>query len=497
MSTHPLSLVEIRHHLGQFLSKRSLKACVLVSRDWRDSFEPWLWSDTEVKWSSPTQTSPPQARLVQNAHMIHRLEFQRGTLHFVAFNQLTCPRLQSLNLLDINPTLISRPLGAPEPILPEERMIERHRANLRHISINLDPWRRDTTRIWAVIASCTQLDQLKITRGKVKRQSWPGCWQALSRVRSLDIEVDFLDAIEEEDEPPWSTFEGCEPARITELTLSCQGLSKMALYQLLKRCPELKALTMSGRTSVAVEGHAIAILVLCLKRLNGCQNLVSLNIPSAHLEADLVNFLETRSQVGLEQLSVATSRFGPVSWSVLKAGIYHSSTLKVLDLKQCDRVSREMVHDILCTLEGLEVFYAPLITNVEMEQDSRPWVSLRLQTLCLTIAVTSRSAQTVVFQRLATLVNLKQLWMDRTRLQSGLLPIRLGLDLGLNLLGNLGSLEELSLQGTDHVVGYDESAWIKAHWPNLQKLLDGAAYPILFGIRKKSTCRRDTQTAAV
>jgi len=49
MSTpRPLEIPELRHHVAQFLERRELTACALVSRDWHRSFVPYVWQSLDI-----------------------------------------------------------------------------------------------------------------------------------------------------------------------------------------------------------------------------------------------------------------------------------------------------------------------------------------------------------------------------------------------------------------------------------------------------------------
>ncbi|KAG0052679.1 cms1 ribosomal small subunit [Gryganskiella cystojenkinii] len=477
---HPLGLLEIRLHIAQFLSKSSLKSCILVCQEWRETFAPWLWHDVVVQWVSHTETKPPVDKLVSNVQLMHRLEFKMGTLRLVVRDHLTCPNLRTLNMMDTTPTVVlPRRVGEPTIVLPEERMILRHCGTLQEITLSLDPWKRDQTSIWKALASCQRLEFLTVTQGRVSRMTWSYCWKIWSRLRTLDMSVYFDDQIEVEDDEehfsPWTLHDDYTTARIEDLTFrQCKGLSNTSLLCFLLHCPSLRSLTFCHPEQGFEVKRIMALLVQCIRVDKGCPNLVSLKLDSnLYNEEDLVEFLETRSEVGLEHLSLQDSSFGPTSWKVLKGGTFHSRSLRVLALRDCLSVSNAMVQDMLCTLEGLEIFSATSLTNLELDQDPRPWVCRRLVSLTVALEVTSGSINFVFMERLAKLERLKVLRMGLTTLLSpGLQPLRLRMDSGMGLLENLHKLEEISLQGSGHEIGYNENMFIKKNWPYFKCLFD-------------------------
>ncbi|KAI8352332.1 hypothetical protein B0O80DRAFT_499630 [Mortierella sp. GBAus27b] len=92
-----------------------------------------------------------------------------------------------------------------------------------------------------------------------------------------------------------------------------------------------------------------------------------------------------------------------------------------------------------------------------------------------------REMQGQVYDRLARLVNLEELWLGNgTLLPSACLPyeeryfqvncLELSLDSGLEKLAGLKSLRELNVWGMDHNIRLKEAQWMTKHWPQLEAL---------------------------
>ncbi|KAG0051562.1 hypothetical protein BGZ83_003571 [Gryganskiella cystojenkinii] len=63
MRLNPLDLPEIKENLAQYLDFETLAACILVARDWRDSFTPFLFRDLNLGLERSSDMLPPLAEI--------------------------------------------------------------------------------------------------------------------------------------------------------------------------------------------------------------------------------------------------------------------------------------------------------------------------------------------------------------------------------------------------------------------------------------------------
>ncbi|KAG0052675.1 hypothetical protein BGZ83_002284 [Gryganskiella cystojenkinii] len=289
----PLDLAEIRLYLVPFLSSESLRFCVLVSRAWKDSFEPFLWQDVIVRddGTSPTALLPPIQKLIENAVRVRRLCFTRGTLRrtikatqppaqsstsssssMLSTLDLFFPRLQALDMLQYDPAdqneefehfahgPVKKQSSADAP-LPEEIVLSKHAATLQDLSLTVNPWQLKATRIWNTIAICAKLERLVVMDSKIEREHWSIFWRILCsgtiKVLSLSILFDD-DPVATSPLLPWNTPMGYGAGmttRIQNLTFRIPKAMRLRpLVEILKRCPELTVLTLEmERSSISTD----------------------------------------------------------------------------------------------------------------------------------------------------------------------------------------------------------------------------------------------------
>lgn len=61
----------------------------------------------------------------------------------------------------------------------------------------------------------------------------------------------------------------------------------------------------------------------------------------------------------------------------------HLKTLTDLNLRDCNILSAEAIHLMLCEMPSLKVFVATAVEDKEMIEDPRPWVCLDVKELTL------------------------------------------------------------------------------------------------------------------
>ncbi|KAG0052684.1 hypothetical protein BGZ83_002293, partial [Gryganskiella cystojenkinii] len=513
--------------------------------DWQATFDPLIWQDVQVRLDKfSSSTSPPLELLIQNAGWIHRLHCEENVMSLVLKHQLTCPSLKSLNLLAR--AAANAATKNPTVALPEQTMIERHRDTLRELSLNFLPW--TGAKIWEVIESCPKLERLYVEHGLIQWDTWSTRWRAWSKLRVLHLEAYFHEFQDDKgvESTLRSTLVGCERTRIQELRIGlCSGLTLSEKIEMLRHSPELTTLDWTIPSKPLAGPTALKLLSTHLrgdqcgsgsgKQEPFCPNLVSLTMNgSAYDEQDLIEFLETRTNVGLTALSLQGGKFSPRAWATILQGFspQHLAGIRKLNLRVSKQVNGTMIQDMLCSLPGLDDFAATTLTDADLIQDPRPWVCLGLTRLELDFelsevdimstltddtdllsslslksassaesvtadkhsmksAVTQRNERRqVIMRQLGRLTALQILSTDRNlphrrrrtaeRIFERSYPAALDFSFnsGLEHLHGMKNLQRVLQLKAYLFMGEAEIHWMLKHWPSLETF-DGALHPDL------------------
>ncbi|KAG0044109.1 hypothetical protein BGZ83_010649 [Gryganskiella cystojenkinii] len=529
---HPFGLPEIRLHIAQYLSRHSLTVCARVSKDWQATFDPLIWQDINVRAdyssSSPFTTIPPVELVIQNAGWIHRhcCDYQVVAKGFR--NKLFCTSLKSLDLSAYNN------LSCHAGVLPDQIMIERHRDTLQELDLNFAPW-NDSTEIWNVVGSCERLERLVVKQAMISPRNWSTCWRVWSQVRVVELYTYFYESTRNngggtQSISPWSTMTGCAPAKIQELKINlCAGVKDKDQVQWLKLCPDLTDLSWEIPMHVkpTVDPSPMKLLATVLREDNRscvndgspqgpfCPNLISLTMNGcSYVEQDLVEYLRTRTRVGLKVLSLQQGAFGPESWKTILQGFspLNLAALRTLNLRDSKQVTGAMAQEMMCSLSGLRVFSATTMTDADLLRDPRPWVCLGLTHLALEFELSPLESDfdsdvdsddgdddQVKNKDSATMARMNQRRLIMTQLgrltalqilvtnerRQGYVHMnsrrgtmdtyyRLTLDFslasGLDLLRGLRNLNKLSMINAWLSLSEEEIHWMVKHWPSLESV---------------------------
>lgn len=170
--------------------------------------------------------------------------------------------------------------------------------------------------------------------------------------------------------------------------------------------------------------------------------------------------------------------FTKACWELVQT--LHGSTLRTLELTVATLSDAGIIHDILCSLTGLEKLMARYVTlpDEKLMLDKRLWACLGPKYLHLEIDLaggTWLAVQRNMMQRLGTLKRMRHMEVRQLNYH-----LRFRLDYGLEYLGGLQELRELYLGEAGlsmHVqnMKYRDIYWMLSNWPRL-KLVSGCLH---------------------
>ncbi|KAG0043846.1 hypothetical protein BGZ83_010979 [Gryganskiella cystojenkinii] len=510
-------LPEIRCHLASFLPLRGLAACARVSRDWNESFEPWIWRDLSilpVKLRSNPKDILSYPHLLRHCSTIKRLACAGSDKRYLKV--MSCPGLQVLALHWIQKH--------------QPSFVLRHASLLTSLSFDLQGFRNKeqneqaSDALYKAAASCLNLETLSATRTTITKKSWPGFWSLVStRLTTLRLRMTAFRIPEgksdndDDDDTTTAPFsfssslrqDSATRIKILELS-SLEGITCLDDHlALLKACPDLKSLLWYP-SNEHFESEELGRHLL--DQAAFCPKLKSLNINLDDDQDRVLPFLEARakckttSSLGptctpLQELSLTGQSFNVRSLRFVQENF--GLTLRSLILTNSFQVTGEMIQEMLCTLSKLETLAVPCVQDTVLVDDSRPWTCLGLRHLIIGVEFTEAAFEeqveterddedsnrvasssppsssfaiayhTQVMERIGTLTSLESLilntcfkcydWSSHQFLQ-------FRLDRGLERLRDLRRLEILDMNWLRVDLDQDDVRWMLDHWPKLRYL---------------------------
>lgn len=441
-SLHPLELPEIISHTAEFVQKRFLPSCSLVSKAWHKVFNRIIWQEIVL---SATRLDPPEA-IQSHIHLVKRFKlvcFETGQEHA----RLRFPNLVSLDLhvsrysQDITELILGHPsltrlrvaILKPEPKSRFwEKLLGFH--NLRDLTLsNIALAGKDVDTFWQL---CTQLEQLDLT------------WVSLSPQGNI-LSMEFLHI----KEVSLRGFTLGETPLFLEFMRRCPGLSSLALFtyfgdddtQFISGFISLVA----GRTWPNLHKIAMMVQSMTIDEIStitqGMQRITHLTLESS---------MEWFSLDILEQLRPQFCNFRKLK---IETGLDISSTVAQEVLSSCP------------LLESYEGYGIDAIDIVK----GKPWVCLGLKVLRLYFcfgAATISHLQPKVLDQVSRLTRLEELHMKGFNGGGGLESMDLTLENGLGKLSTLRLLRIFNFSGTKQRMGEQEIDWMLEHWKCLEQL---------------------------
>jgi len=462
---HPLDLPEIRNHLALFLPRHELTVCARLSQEWYNALLPFIWSELRIMpaGSFGSKIISPLV-FARDSSCIQRLDYLGKSKPYLG--SLNCPKLKYLTLQLHDPYVID--------------FIRRHRTTLRSLTFSvlkdLAGSEQYNHEFWEVVKSCPLLETLYVSGTHITQQDLPQCWSLWSQLTTLKLSnIDFL-------LPGLYESSGAVATRIKDLELAWIGGSIPLESQLevLKWCPELVSLVWRNLSSRGSDRRSIRKLLPAYTR--HCPKLVKLSVEVKPTAADdgILPFLESRTDVPMEKLSLKKNWFGETAWSHIQQS-HHRYSLKILELKG---IRGKMVQEILCTLPNLTSISAPWIQDVDILEDPRPWICSGLTKLSVCIdLVKKETSQQMIFERLGDLKSLETLVLSKVesrgrnhRPMDKVEFLSFRLDHGLDSLRELRKLSCLGVLELFQELSVEEVRWMMENWPRLRHVF-GSLHP--------------------
>ena len=433
----PSRLLEIALHVGSFLNKRTIHNCVLVSHQWHQSFLPSLWNNVSLNGIYRSMYPPPET-VALHRRLIRYLAYgEMPAAERLPRYQVTFPEVVALRLH----YLPWSPWSNEERSVwnerdPTEDFLKRHRPFLRSLTLDshFDELKDETAgdldhSIWRMIVaantnyndsrdgdgdgddhehfkrrrynsvqSLRSLSLHRVTFHWREMDACPGLWDLLKNLETLKIQIWSYARIPVEafsqnisPSPPLLVHHPIQSrmvgAKIQHLTLQhCQGgdCTSWGEITLIQQCQELRSL--SWLNPNCLHASLLASGVLC----NRWPFLDSIDLAiSGVQDSELAIMIEGLASP-LRQLSVQSWGFSHhACGALLNSGNgRHRATLETLKIPGAKLIPSHNIQKILCSFPRLTTLHAVSLTDLDIWQDSRPWVCLQMRDFRVSLSFT-------------------------------------------------------------------------------------------------------------
>lgn len=452
-SRNPLDIPEITSTVGLYLEGGDLASCVQVSRIWRDMFLSHRWRTVRVGIN-------PEKRHIEflgpnpEALYVHRHLIQDLTL----FGQVAVPD-------------------------------EYEYPNLRHLQVDMGD-NMDSNESISMDLTMTFPHLVKLGLDYV--QTGSAFWEALSahqHIRSMRlwcIRVEFVDTPRF-----WDVCRKLESLELSRVEIEGEGISKDVVFDRLRELVmwDISGLEERGQLDLIVQSPMLESLEWWLGSLmdselkltdqplrnNHWPHLNKLHINCDLQDTDVASILQS---VGNGHGNIVDLRLGYLGEEGSRVLRSHYSALVKVDFASFHSASSSLILEILCCCPRLEILRAKDVL-AKVIAEHRPWVCQQLRELeiCFRVGDSDRDLQSLIFERLSTLVRLEHLTMNsflRSNIADGVLEFRL--EYGLRQLASLQQLTWLVFGIRSRnapyfpQLGMDEAAWIVDNWKNLKQM---------------------------
>ncbi|GJJ71456.1 hypothetical protein EMPS_03806 [Entomortierella parvispora] len=540
---HALDLPELVAYLAPYLSQKSLINCIRVSQQWHDAFVPHLWSTFRVTVPS-TRSLFTLSSLDTHAPCVRDICFKDlSVASDSTFFNLSFPYLQTLSL-SFAAYRTDRALRAAA-----FEFLQRHQGQLRALSLlkPLGPMSEVTgpqtrsrhdlmtqealyiAKSWELLHGCHGLRSLKVESSPfwfdlVDQQ----VLKIVSELETLSLgnvgreKIQLTEGEQDDSSTPSSsqgprwTLCSTDPCirqravRIRQLSLEyCNSLSEE--YHLIKEChAELRSLKWLSTI------HANVIPPMAKHLEEGMWpflDSLELRIPGLQ-DKDLAAVL--RAIGPLRKLNLSGTEFGPLSTTGLletenlgqdgKVQKKHAARLEKLLLGGCNNLTGAMVQRFLCELPHLKEIHAKVLTDRDLENDTRPWVCQDLRVFHVGIALAVRNIEedqseiskddskiphpriSPFMERLSALTRLESFHITSTRSGQDKTEGEFYLSSseeqaqrfelqklhsagGLEQLKTLRHLVQVRMEYTGQKMTMSEAKWMVENWPRLESVV--------------------------
>ncbi|KAG0049264.1 hypothetical protein BGZ83_005905 [Gryganskiella cystojenkinii] len=474
---HPLVIPELLFSLAQFLTKPSLVICVQVSRQWYQTFIPFVWHTVQIignKRIEPTPTAiQAHASFVKNLALSDSI---RGP------DYLSCT-FPNLSVLTVVRTF------EDEQEIRQTQFLRRHQSVVKDLTIE------SANLVEALEGFGPQLERLRIDNLFLRSpDQWMNLYESIwSRIRVLYLGEESFQLVNEKSldlTAFYPQLENATPTKIQDLTIFATNSDWSVIqvqWLLIAKSPELVRLTWDCSEYGDSPDSFQPMTELANALRNGYPQstvLESLAVPmSTFSSKDLQHVLEHKHQ--LKELNVNSTNFDLNCWTVLKGLPRYLSTLTHLNLGFCDQMTGAIAQDILCSVTSLIELEVDYMKDTSLLQDPRSWVCLSLKKLTIMLLRTEEDGSLIPFlNQVARLERLEYLDLrgaiacyenadvaPHVRDGLPLYPLELTLETGLNQLRTLGRLKSLSVPDNVSIWSEPEARWVLEHWIKIETIL--------------------------
>ncbi|KAG0043078.1 hypothetical protein BGZ83_011877 [Gryganskiella cystojenkinii] len=273
--------------------------------------------------------------------------------------------------------------------------LEKNSTLIRHLKTDRD--------FLEAAQACSCMEELHLKRlGLDAVEYWMGLYDTLwFRLRILSVDMMFLPPSNEDLAPEMallkddvfqeltiSRFKNAQETRIQNLRFNNYGgVEPMLRIQqsMILKSPQLVRLQWTFDCCHPRRRTVLDLMIENLQVGQSFQQLESLKLSLVDVSrADLTALFE--STPVLREFDLDKTKFDRASWGAFRDQILslpRARTLTSLNFQLCKGVTGARIQDLLCTMDGLEVFKAGDIMYKNFTNDDRPWICLGLKTLCL------------------------------------------------------------------------------------------------------------------
>ncbi|KAG0057822.1 hypothetical protein BGZ83_000009 [Gryganskiella cystojenkinii] len=465
-----------------------------VSQDWRQTFDPILWSRLTFTDSSTTRRHASASALASHAHLVHSLSFQ-GRFPDEYF---TIRGLKNLRSFHYSGSTI-----VPQRLSLIARFIQAHRESLESIDVYLHG-NKPVAIFWEALSECVRLESLVLHFAEIRlKRDFDQFWASLQNLVSLSLtDVVMTDGCLDRLDTTCSSSSSAFPLLINlkHIHLSrLRGATSEKQMLLLQQCPNLLSIFWRGiefiiKFSMRTFVHAL--------QAGTWPHLHSIDVIGDEVQDELLStMLQSMIKPGPRSLTLIKTGFGPQAFATIER-ISLGTTIQKLELHACVRVPSWILQRIMETMSSLRYFSADRLSESDITSGSN-WACQGLEHLEILIdldydpssvdssspsqqqqqqAVTYTSPSLEarhrsLYGQIARLDRLK--FLNVTRYVTGLVnsssvnKMRHCLCHGLGSLETLRRLQHFRFAPGFQELGEDEILWMTIHWPRLETVSAG------------------------
>ncbi|KAF9131690.1 hypothetical protein BGW39_001442 [Mortierella sp. 14UC] len=482
---------EIRLLIGRFLDIKAIQACLLVSRSFRRSFEPILWQKVVIRSPHSPLVVNKKITLVDIAALRTRT---LDVLNYVIYNKadpefykLSFPHLRRLQLTDeTNEILYRENMNDSDASFPRDY---RGQGLLQDQLVQLNPTVgtlvitslpiTPSAEFWTVIYSTWVNPRILHVTGLVAltEEASNAFWMACTRFEHLSlilIKVAFSSLL--------STFTF---PRVRHLNIKTASKVKARWFQptdqmvVMKACPQLRHLTMSGPSSPRLLADFQRAI-----DLNHWPHLDSLDLDHVYNKRGKFFCELLRALPALTALRLEYCQLSDIGFQQLRR--CHFTTLRTLKIFAGCGFTSKMALEVLISCVNLEVFRSTHIYAHDLDPQT-PWVCKRLRSLTTCVVHRESNPNRValdqhVFAQLAQLTNLVHLDLTQypmgytlsdpeVHLMDALNTLDIRLKAGLGKLSTLSRLRFFGSGNSFQITSEAEILWMLEHWRDLKTVV--------------------------